>query len=90
MPSQTRMDHRAELLAGMIRRRIRVLAVAMRPEGAPVPFTEQVTNEDALTFWRKHRYSPLGQRILAAWTPQQLMELDEWLGRNPDPALAGL
>ena len=88
MSYQHRLDRRSALLASKITHYINVVAEMLRPPGGMPPWTDQLTNEDALAFWRKHRFSPLGGQILAGWTPTQVATLDGWLSRNPDPSVA--
>jgi len=82
-----RLDHRATLLAEKISHRIGMLRLVFNPPGGRQPFVRQHTTQESLAFWRKHRYSPIGQQVLARLSPAQIMELDSWLARNPDPNL---
>jgi hypothetical protein len=82
------LERRTRMLADKIRHRIEVYKDMLRPHGGKPPWTKQLTNEEALVFWRKHRYSELGGRLLSGMSKRQVLQLDQWLAQHPDPTIA--
>jgi hypothetical protein len=85
------IERRARMLAGRIVSQKDLIVNALRPKGQRPPFTEQVSEAEALAFWKQHRYDGTGKRVLAAMKPADIMELDMALqsaneGTNGQPA----
>jgi len=85
--NDTAIDLRKRILTDLIIHKRKVLTAAMRPPGSNIPLTTQQTQAEALVWWRRNRYTPTGQKILASWKPAQVLALDAVLARHPDPAL---
>ncbi len=81
-PGQYAVERRVALLAQMIPKRIHVMRQAIAPEGKRPPFSEQLSEKDALDWWRVHRFDNLGQQVTANMDPQSLLELDGALSRQ--------
>jgi hypothetical protein len=70
------VERRARLLAEKMQTRVRVLSNFLAPPGQRAPFTKQLSDAQALRFWRAHRYDPLGAEVLQSMRPQDIAELD--------------
>ena len=66
------------MLADRLGKRGDLMANLMRPDGRAL-FSERVSEQDAIRFWRKHRFDELGQSVLSTWTPDQVLKLDQRL-----------
>lgn len=82
---QHRLDRRAAMLGERLRREIDLTAQMLRPPGGMPAFTTQLTNTEALDFWKRHRFDRIGAQVLSGWTPEQIAELDAWLAAEQEP-----
>jgi len=87
--SKTRLDHRVNLLSELAEHRIQSFMDAMQPPGAPKPLSMSFTSDEALPWWRKNRYTRAGQTAMQGMSLSDVMRIDAWLSRHPDPDLAG-
>ena len=76
------LDRRQAMLTEAILHQKKVLTAVLKPVGGKPPFTEQITTDEAFTFWSKNRYRPLGQAAVSRMTPLQVAELDAWRARE--------
>ena len=79
---EQRVEFRARLLAGAIKRRVGVLQTAVMPPGTRPPFTVQMGKSEALSWWQKHRYDDVGAQVLARYKPEQILALDSELAKH--------
>ncbi len=84
VPGQYTIERRASLLAQSIGKRIGIISQGLAPSGKRPPFTEQLSQKDAMAWWQKHRFDSLGQQVTANMDPQSLMELDQALGQKTE------
>ena len=86
MPTEHRLETRKNLLAGRIKERIASIKMAVAPPGQRLPFTQQLTRRDALAFWTRHRYDPIGQKVINSWPEDRrqamTLELDAALAQQ--------
>ena len=73
------MERRARLLADAIKHRIDVLLYLLKEPGQRPVFTKKLPQREALTWWRAHRTDPLGMRLMATMSPEQIMGIDRAL-----------
>lgn len=76
MPPVHQFERRAQLLSTRIQQRMTALRNAVTPPGERPPFSVQQTEAEAMDWWSKNRYSPIGALVLQAWTPEQVARLD--------------
>jgi hypothetical protein len=70
------MERVAHGIAEGAKRQVKVMRDAIAPSGSRLPFTEQLSQPDALNFWRLHRYDATGKHVLDTMNPNDIMELD--------------
>ena len=73
------LERRAKLLGERASHLRESLAESLRSASGRPLFTKQVSQREALGWWRKHRYDGLGAQALGGLTREQVMELDLWL-----------
>lgn len=79
---QHRLDRRRDRLAArIVEVRDQIVAMLVPPGGAHA-FMDQVSSTEGLAFWKKYRYTDVGQRILAGKSADQIAELDAYLARH--------
>lgn len=74
------MERRSKMLADALGKRISTMAALMRPDGRPI-YHQRLNEQQALQFWRRHRFDDLGASVLSTWTPDQILQLDQVLQR---------
>lgn len=74
------LERRADMLADAINHRVELLSEFLTSDDRPV-FSKRLSEREALDWWQRHRYDEFGARILASWTPQQIMALDAALSQ---------
>ena len=74
--SEHLLERRVRILSEAITKRTNLLKNALLPPGSRPPFTTQLSEGDALAFWRRNRNLPLGRAVLERMTPEAIMELD--------------
>lgn len=79
--TEHKLDQRVLALSGAIQRRKQLLTDALRPSGQRPPFTQQLSEPDALAFWQRNRNTSLGKEVLQRMKPEDIMELDLALAR---------
>lgn len=82
MPFDYGVERRSNMLAEAMQRRVDMFAQQLRPAGQRPPFTQQLNEENALKFWRAHRYDDMGARVLQNMPPQSIAELDAALSQH--------
>jgi hypothetical protein len=83
------LERRAAMLGERFAKRVDLMANLMRPDGRAL-FSQRLPEQQALTFWRKHRNDELGQAVLSTWSPVQVLELDQRLMRANEANGTGL
>ncbi len=83
------LEKRVKALSEAIKSRRELYANALRPPGSRPAFTQQFSQQQALAWWREHRYDDLGQRVVDRMSPQNIMELDQALSQANDSELTG-
>ena len=69
------LERRAHLLAGRLSGRLTTLKTAVAPPGQRPPFTTQMSQREALTWWREHFDDDLGKKVRERMNPESQMEL---------------
>ncbi len=82
------LEKRAKKLSLALTRRKEILREAIAPSGERPPFSSQLSKQDALTWWRKHRYDDLGTQVLKRMQPGAILELDKALTEQTDGELS--
>ncbi len=67
------------MLSSAMKARTAALAYGITPKGADPPFTDRKSPREALSWWLKHRYDPIGMGLVGQMSPLQVAELDAWL-----------
>ena len=70
------------MLSARIKARKTLIQNAITPKGSRPPFTQQLSQANALEWWMKHRYDDLGQQVLSNMQPADVMELDRALSQR--------
>jgi hypothetical protein len=84
------LERRSDMMAAAIKNRVDTIAHGITPPGGRPPFTRRMTVREALAWWLKHRYDPIGMQMFAGMMPVQQQELDAWLAEAVNhPAAAG-
>lgn len=81
-PGQYAIERRASALGQAIPKRIEMMRQAITPDGKRPPFTEQLSERDALAWWRAHRFDHLGLQLTANMTQMAVLELDRALSQQ--------
>lgn len=81
--AEHRLERRSRLLAGEITRRVETLGTMLGPR--PL-WSEAKTRNEALAWWRKHRFDDLGSKILIRLKPDQIAGLDQALTDETEQA----
>lgn len=83
---QHRLEQRASSLGRLMKRRVEIYRAAIAPSGERLPFTQQLSKPEALSFWQQHRYDQTGAQVIASWPDdvrdQRVMELDAALAQQ--------
>lgn len=78
------------MLGDALKQRVQVVADSITPKGGQPPFTRRMTAAQALDWWLRNRYGPLGMELVSRMQPQQVAALDAWLAQaanmQPQPA----
>lgn len=75
------LERRSDMLAAAMKSRVASVSSAITPKGGRPPFTRKLSVQEALVWWLKHRYDPIGMAQYGAMTPLQQQELDAWLAQ---------
>ena len=69
-------ERQAHMLAGKIQSTKEMLRTSLAPAGQRPPFTEQLSQGEALNWWRQHRNDEYGKQMVSKMGQQDVMELD--------------
>ena len=75
------IERRAYMLSQKMQHRVAVMKEFLRPEGARPPFTKVLSDENAMRFWKAHRYDHLGAAVVQNMKPTDIAELDAALAQ---------
>lgn len=87
-PIKHRLDRRRDRLAARIVEVRGIIVDMLTPPGGQHAFMDQVSSTEGLAFWKKHRYTELGRRLLASRSPQDVADLDAYLARHVEMPVA--
>jgi hypothetical protein len=76
-----KFERRSDLMAAKLIQRVNLLTNALGGSGQRPPFTKQLSNKEALTWWRANYDKPTGKSWLSQMDIQSRMELDRDLAR---------
>lgn len=80
MFTESLLEKRARLLADRAKQQAVTGGKQLGTTDKRPPFHDMLSPREALTFWTKHRYDPIGQSVLSTWSPIDVARLDAWLG----------
>ena len=75
------LERRASKIAERLNERVGLMREFLTPQGQRPPFTEALNDDNAMRFWRAHRYDMLGARVLQNMRPSDIAELDAALAK---------
>ncbi len=88
MSTVHRFERRSQMLASRMRAQTDALALQMGAGSRP-PFTEAMTRNESLAWWREHRHDEWGKTVLERYTPLDIVRLDAELGAHIDAERQG-
>lgn len=87
MHTEHLLERRARMLADGMLARKNMLTQALLPKGSRPPFTQQLSEKDALSFWQRNRHSALGKKVLERMSTEDILELDLALSKAAEGEL---